>query len=224
MSKDLTAPERLRLLLPWLSGRFDRHQFGGKNLESVGVHTDHAAIRHAIADFVASFDGSSEAAHIKAEPWDTLDDKAIDGLEHELNLLLRQGFGDFGTPTANDVTLPLTKLRFAVQSAKRETPKKELTKKGNYRVVGGKSALDEYRRPGAYQLFVEGPTRQLVPFLLAQLLTAPDMVILKRCERVGCSHLVTESRKRGGVQRFCSAACGAWTRELEKEQQPRRKR
>lgn len=237
----MTAPARLDLLLPWLNGTFDEHYFEGRNPEPVAVRTDFPAIRRALADFVQSFDGSAGAAHVVAEPDDAvevLDDEAVGDLEARLNVLLEQGFTDepplassarrqvipgtsfeFVAQNVHDLALPLASLRFAVRGAGRQKP----AKRGSI-IDGGVTALRNYRAPGAYVLRVQGPTMELVPFLLGQLLTAPDMVAVKRCRRPGCSHFIgTATAAVGAPKQFCSAACREWNRELEQQRKPRRK-
>lgn len=217
--KPLTAPGRLRLLLRWLNGDFDEHYFEERNPEPVDLRTDFPAIRRALADFVRSFDGSASAAHVVAEPDDTveaLNEDAIGDLDARLHILLDQGFGE--NPFDAAMEFPASSLRFAVRSAGRLKP----AKRGSI-IDGGVTALRNYRAPGAYVLRVQGPTMELVPFLLGHLLTAPDMVAVKRCERQGCSHFVTETGEPGPPQRFCSAACREWNRELKQRRKPRRK-
>ena len=64
---------------------------------------------------------------------------------------------------------------------------------------------------------VPRPVMDLVPFLVGVLLTAPNMVAVKRCERRGCSHFVTESGKKGAPRRFCSRVCRDIAAELQKK-------
>lgn len=218
----MTAPARLGLLLPWLNGAFDEHHFEGRNPEPVAVWTDYPAIRRVLAAFVKSFDGSAEAGHLEVvddptpayfrqqlkEPTDD----ELGELEAYLDILLEQGFA----ATAANLFLPATSLRFAVRSAGRQKP----AKRGSI-IAGGAAALRNYRAPGAYVLQMHGPTLELVPFLVAQLLTAPNMASVKRCERQGCAHFViTATAKRGRPQQFCSKSC----RELNAEQLEQRVR
>jgi hypothetical protein len=218
--KPLTAPARLRLLLPWLNGKLDQDVYRpGDRPEDVATWTDYPAVRHAIAEFVGSFDGSEGAAHVVAEPDDTveaLDDEAIGELEARLRILLEQGFGE--NPFDAEMAFPATSLRFAVRNAGRQKP----AKRGSV-IDGGVTALRNYRASGAYVLRVQGPTVELVPFLLGHLLTAPNMTSVKRCERQGCAHFVTETGEPGPPPRFCSAACREWNRELLEKRKTRRR-
>jgi hypothetical protein len=231
--KPLTAPARIGLLLPWLNGEMDEHFWGpnplygqpvygaGESPEDFATKTDYPAIRRALAAFVASFDGSLEAAHVVAEPDDAveaLDDDGLRDLETQLRILLEQGFGENRFDAV--MAFPATSLRFAVRNAGRQKPARRAG-----RISGGVTAVRNYRAPGAYVLRVQGPMQALVPFLLGHLLTAPNMASVKRCERRGCPHFViTATAKRGRPQRFCSAACREWNRELEQQQKQRRKR
>lgn len=224
--KPLTAPARLRLLLPWLNGKLDENVWGpnptyghpvygaGEGPEDFAVKPDYPAIRLALKDFVASFDGSASAAHVVAEPSDAVEaltDDDIGDLEAALNILLEQGFGE--NPFDADMAFPASLLRFAVRNTGRQKP----AKRGSV-IDGGVDALRAYRAPGAYVLRVQGPTMELVPFLLGHLLLAPSMVAVKRCEGLGCSHFVTETGEPGPPQRFCSTTCREWNRELEQQQ------
>jgi hypothetical protein len=221
LPKPLTAPARLALLLPWLNGDLDEHFYEGRNPEPVDVQTDFPAIRRALAAFLGSFDGSAEAAHVVAEPNDdvsALDDEAIGDLRAQLTVLIDQGFGE--NPFDAEIAFPASSLRFAVRNAGRQKP----AQRGSI-VAGGVTALRNYRAAGAYALRVQGPVLELVPFLLGHLLTAPNMASVKRCERQGCPHFViTATAKRGRPQRFCSAACREWNRELEQQRKSRRRK
>lgn len=230
----MTGPARLNLILEWLNGVFDEHHFDGRGPEPTAVWTDYAAVRRAVADFVRSFDGTAGAAHLevvadaapvpkrrsfiaseRAERQPT--DEELSELEVLLQIMLEQGFGD---PTLKDLSVAVPSLRFAVRGTGRRPP----ARRGSV-IDGGVATQRAYRAPGAYVLTVQGPTLELVPFLLMQLLTAPDMVSVKRCERQGCPHFViTAAAKRGRPQRFCSAACREWNRELTQRQKARRKR
>lgn len=212
----MTAPARLGLLLPWLNGEFDENHWEAGNPEPVAVWTDYTAIRRALKTFVRAFDGSADAAHVMAEPDDTvdaLDDDAIGDLAATLGIFLEQGFGD--NPHDQGLAIRARSLRFAVRSVGRPAP----SRRGSV-VSGGVAAQRQYRATGAYVLRAQGPLKELVPFLLMTLLTAPNMVAVKHCQRHGCSHFVTESGRRGAPQKFCSPACGAFDRETN----PRRKR
>ena len=238
MPKPMTAPARLNLLLPWLNGTFDEHVWGpnptyghpvygaGEGPEDFAVQTDYSAIRRAVADFVQSFDGSAGAGYVLAEPDDevaALDDDALDNLEAALRILLKQGFGE--NPFDAEMEFPASSLRFAVRNAGRQKPAKRSVKRGGKLggIDGGVTALRNYRAPGAYALRVKGPTPELVPFLLGHLLTAPDMVSVKRCERQGCTRFViTATAKRGRPQRFCGEGCRGLNRELEQQRKRRR--
>jgi hypothetical protein len=218
----LTAPDRLALLVPWLNGAYDEHVLRISNRpEDTETFTDPLLVRRALAAFIGSFDGSEGAAHVVAEPDDTveaLDDEAIGDLEARLRILLEQGFGE--NPFDADLAFPASSLRFAVRNAGRQKP----AKRGSV-VAGGVTALRNYQAPGAYVLRVQGPTLELVPFLLGHLLTAPGMASVKRCGRRGCRHFViTATAKRGRPQRFCSAACREWNRELEQQRKTQRRK
>jgi hypothetical protein len=249
LPKPTTAPARLDLLLPWLNGAFDEHHFEGRNPEPVAVRTDYLAIRRVLADFLATFDGSADAGHIEVvndpEPagvdaFAPPTDDDLDDLEARLHILVEQGFdgpgggatvkfkgGEF-TALPAPLFLSATSLRFAVRNAGRQKPAKRgrIDAGGGRRiVVGGVTALRNYRAAGAYVLQVMGPMLELVPFLVAHLLTAANMAGVKRCERQGCAHLViTATAKRGRPQQFCSAACREWNRELEQQRKTRSRR
>jgi hypothetical protein len=240
-------------LLPWLNGAFDEHIWGpnplygqphpygaGEGPEDFATRTDYPAIRRVLADFLATFDGSADAGHVEVvddpEPAGVdastpPSDEDLDDLEVRLRVLIEQGFdgpaggatvrfkgGEFTTQPA-PVFLPATSLRFAVRNVGRQKP----AKRGSV-VAGGVTALRSYRAAGAYVLQVMGPTLELVPYLVAHLLTAPNMASVKRCERRGCVHFViTATARRGRPQRFCSAACREWNRELEHQRKTRRR-
>ena len=215
--KTITAPDRLGLLLPWLNGRYEEPHFAGTNPVPVAVWTDYPAVRRALGAFVRSFDGSADAAFVVAEPTDdvaALTDNAIGDLEALLRILLEQGFGDNA-----DLSFPVASLRFALRGANRRKP----GRRGSI-VDGGVTAVRRYQASGAYVLRVQGPLTELVPFLLAQLLTAPNMVTVNRCERRDCQHyLITATGRRGRPQRFCGAWCREWTREQQKTKRTRRR-
>lgn len=196
----VTASDKLNLLLPWLNGALD---------------TDYAAVRRAIAAFVRSFDGSAEAghlevvtdprpAHLKKTTGPT--DDELDDLGATLQILLAQGFGD---QTLADLAFPGASLRFAVRSSSRVKPKWHINRgTGKKVVMGGAKALRDYHAAGAYVLQVHGPMTELVPFLIAHLLTQPGMVAVRRCPAPGCQHfLVTAAAARGRPQIFCSGSC-----------------
>jgi len=252
LAKTLTAPGRLKLLLPWLNGDLDEHFYEGRNPEPVAMRTDYAAVRRALQEFVESFDGSADAAHVRVgrvEPsaaelafrrhaaadlgsladqmiWELPDepvaetDDDLSNLGAHLRMLLAQGFGDANEGDLSNLSSPLTSLRFAVRSAGRQKPAKRGTVTG-----GGVTALRKYRAAGAYVLQVMGPTLELVPYLVAHLLTAPNMASVKRCERQGCPHFVIAATgKQGRPSKFCSKTCGQWNREqLERQRKLRRK-
>lgn len=237
MPKLKSAPDRLALLLPWLNGAFEEQFFRGRSSEPVAVKTDYAAIRHAIGDFVASFDGSADAGHVVAQPDETaaaMDEDAIENLEADLAMLLGQGLNPSDAPpdippdmkqwveplTQLDISMSFEKLRLSIRSARRRKP----SKRGSV-TAGGVTALRNYGASGAYVLRAQGPLADVVPFLLAHLLTAPGMVAVIQCERPGCTHFVIAATgKRGRPQRFCSAACREWNRELEQRRKQRRRK
>jgi len=144
-------------------------------------------------------------------------------LEAGLRFLLNQGFGDFDAESE----FPASSLRFAVRSAGRQNPKLgkfDVTKGGSPLRRGLVKRLRDYRAPGAYVLRVKGATIELVPFLLGHLLTAPDMVSVKRCKRVGCPHFIgTATAAVGAPKQFCSGACRELNKQLE-QRNPRRVR
>ena len=230
MPKPLTGPARLQLLLPWLNGAYDEHVYGpGDGPEDFATRTDYAGIRNVLDAFVQAFDGCAEAAHVVAEPDGaaaTLDDEAIGDLEVLLRLLLEQGFGN-PTLQGDMMSVPIGALRIMLRGTGRQSPKLgkfDVTEGGSPLRRGLVKRLRDYRAPGAYVLGVRGPMRDLMPFLLAHLLTAPSMASVKRCERQGCAHFViTATAKPGRPQRFCSAACREWSKEL-KQQKTRRMR
>jgi hypothetical protein len=222
----LTAPARLRLLLDWLNGRFDEHHFVGHNPEPVAVWTDYPAIRRALAAFVGSFDGTAGTGYVVAKPDDNvsaLDDEAIGELGAMLNILLEQGFGE---PSLQDFDMPLRSLRMQVRGVGRQKPKIDrfdVTENGSPMRKGFAKKLRAFHEPGAYVLHVRGPISDLVPFLLAHLLTAPNMVAVNQCQRPGCSGLVVQTGQQGPPQKFCSELCRGWNRAIE-QQQKRRER
>jgi hypothetical protein len=220
----LTAPARLTLLLPWLNGDLDD-----------GRSSDFLAIRHAIAEFLRSFDGSAAAGHLEViddpapphvrrlsgqggEPTD----EELDDLGARLRILLAQGFGDGllgDVSAASGTSIDMPDLRISVRNTGRRKP----AKRGSI-IVGGVTAQRDYRRPGAYVLQVRGPLIQLVPFLAAHLLSAPDMLAVKRCERSGCEHFVVEATAaRGRPRQFCSKSCRERNAEQRELQRKRRR-
>lgn len=221
MPKATTAPARLQRLLPWLNGDLDTDVSGPRGRPEDGyTHTDYAEVRNAIGDFVRSFDGSAGAGHLEVSEHKSrkpLTDEELSGLDTALRIMLEQGFGD---PTLADLSFPASSLRFAVRSAGRRKPGWRDSRKGTHVVEGGAEALRDYRAAGAYVLQVQGPTVDLVPFLVAHLLTQPEMVAVRRCERSGCERfLITATAARGRPQTFCSASCRV--RNAEQLQQRR---
>jgi hypothetical protein len=236
----LSGLDRLNLLIPWLNGAFDEDRFAGRG-------TDYAAIRHAIAEFARSFDGSAAALHFEvvedpapehirrlsgrqqAEP----SNEEIDVLGEVLRILLTKGFGDGLMGDLKDSFLPLTGLGIAVRHAGRREPYRRRTTriivggseiKRVHPVVGGAVAQRAYRAAGAYVKQVYGPKTVLVPFLLAELLTAPDMVAVKRCQTQGCRHfVVADTATRGPRRKFCLTCRPLNAKQRERQLKRQRK-
>ena len=129
-----------------------------------------------------------------------------------LKVLLEQGFGD---PTLEDLAIPVASLRVAVRSAGRRPLQWRDTRSGGRVLEGGKLARDAYLAPGAYVLRVQGSPFELVPYLVAHLLTQPGMVAVKRCARrdqppwADCPRFFIDTPgRRGQPKRFCSRSCG----------------
>jgi hypothetical protein len=227
--KPLTAPGRLQLLLPWLNGNLDEDVYRpGDRPEDVATWTDFEAVRQGLDAFVKSFDGSAGAGFLVAEPDDAaaaLDDDAIGSLGALLTILLEQGFGE---PTLVDLAVPVASLRVAVRSAGRRKPEWRTSVNGRRVLAGGEKALRDYHAAGAYRLRVQGPTGELVPFLVAHLLTQTEMVAVRRCARrdqppaADCPHFfIVAPGARGQPKRFCSRSCGL--RYAEQSPQRRQK-
>lgn len=234
-TKLLTAPARLRFLLPWLNGAFDQYVYApGDRPEDFATRTDYKEIRHALDDFVRSFDGSAGAGYLAAEPDDgveALTDDAIGDLEAILKILLEQGFGE-PSLQGDMCSLALTSVRVAVRSAGRTKPRWKTNVNGRLVLDGpagqGVKARRDWNAPGAYAMRVLGSTVDLVPFLMVHLLTQAEMVGVKRCERrdqppwADCPHVfIIDPAKRGRPQRFCAESCGRRYKEIVDEQSKR---
>jgi len=90
-----------------------------------------------------------------------------------------------------------------------------VNEKGNQVRDGGTRAKDMHEAPGAYVLQAMGKTADLLPFLVAHLLTQRDMVSIRRCKRRLCDgYVVIDLNKRGRRQEYCRPSCVA----LEKEE------
>ena len=170
-------------------------------------------------------------------------DEAAAELGSALRIMLEQGFGDeestlrvgltngvitveTGEPrrVLADLSFPAVSLRFAVRSAGRPKPVWRDSANGKRVLAGGDKALRDYRAAGAYVLKVRGATVELMTFLVAHLLTQPDMVAVRRCQRPGCSHfIIAATAARGRPQTFCSASCRVRSAE-QKPRRPRRKK
>jgi hypothetical protein len=215
----LTAPDRLKLLLPWLNGAYT-HTVPRKGLppEDAECWTDYAQVRQAVDEFLKSFDGSKNAAHLVAEPDDeALEPDALDDLAARLGLVLEQGFGE-PTLQSGMCLLPLTGITLAVAQAGRVKPGWRVTKGGNHVRTGregeGIQAKRAWLSAGAYRLRVQGSALALVPFLVAHLLTQAEMVRLARCKRRGdpnwldCPNFfVTDPTQRGRPREYCAPSC-----------------
>ena len=131
------------------------------------------------------------------------------------------GVEGFGIQRDDVAVVPTDGLRIAVRGSGRKKP----GRRGSV-IDGGAEAVRNYRAPGAYVVRVEGPTAVLAPYLLARLLTAPNMAgAVARCKRAGCAHfVVVATGKPGPPRQFCSAACREWARELDKARTQRRPR
>jgi hypothetical protein len=233
------APERLALLVPWLNGE----------LRSV------AAVHGRLTSFLESFDGTADAGYVRLysgeeEPWRpawidtdrtllhrqppvidepgwTQEDAAeceLDALRMSLLDLLRRGFPlEVGQeqPVGTWLT-DLPSLRFGIRSAERPVAKLTAVKA---------KVRAAYLAPGAYTLVVDGALRDLVPFLVAHLLTAPRMVALMRCPAPAprnwserCGRFFIRARRRGRPPDYCSTACRVRNYEHEKKQSSAKRR
>jgi hypothetical protein len=235
----VTAPGRLALLLPWLNGDYDQDVPSPTDRpEDVQTFTDYDQVRRDIAEFLRSFDGSAACGHIEVArdrapiPDFIRRDMPVEapGSNEELRevaaglrLLLDQSF----EPGPWDGKLPAGSLRFSIRSAGRQRPKGIPGVTGGRTPAGGANAVRDYRGSGAFVLQVDGRDVDLVPFLVAHLLTQPEMVSVRRCARSGCDrYLVTALAKKGRPRTFCSTGCGDMNRaeqKFQKEQKRRRR-
>lgn len=228
MRKPLTAPDRLDLLLDWLNG------------EPLSV----AAVRRQLDSFLESFDGSVSAGHLRVHAGtagqgiyeiEDVSSETLDAMRERLIDLLRRGFppnivvkhGKFVTDQQWGESFPniqpFPSLRFGVLRLPRPVLKLSRASSDERRT---------YRAPGAYTLLVEGELADLVPFLVAHLLTASGMAVVARCPAPApsnwderCRHFLV--RTTGGHPReFCSEACRvrSYAERVRKEQEATRTR
>ena len=207
-----SAPDRFRLLLPWLNGEAIRPS---------------AACR-AIRAFVATFDGSPRVGHLEVADLPSEGDVrdallrtagAAHGNRTELEVLqqlvlrmLASGFQKNEAWSDDYVSLD-----FGVRNARRRAPGK-LTRVG-------RRARAAYMAPGAFVLRIRAPLLDLVPFLVAHLLTAPDVLTIGRCAapapnnwKERCGHFLIKFG-RGHPRDFCSKACRTRNHEEQKHRQ-----
>ena len=229
LRKPLTPRQRLASLLTWLNGDLSP-----------------ADVRRQLKDFLDSFDGSVEAGHLRvhgATPGESYDEihaitsDALDALRERLVDLLRRGFTpDIADPRWGEVFPDVQSspsLRVGVLRLSPLSPGKLSH--------ASKSERRGYMAPGAYTLLVGGKLCDLVPFLVAHLLTAPGMAAVARCpapapRRPGrpsadshwdkrCGHFVIRTTGRGRPTEFCSAACRIRMHaERQEEEELRQKR
>jgi len=230
----MTALARLNEVLKWLNGDFDEFSFpdastaplakGGRiKLEPYRVFTNPGVIRSMLARFIASFDGSVDVGFVSAadDEGPPLDDDALGDLRSRLHILLQCGFDGPKDAFADGFDgWPAPTLRFMVRSAGRKRPGWRLSKQGNHVRVGGRQAKDAHQARGAYVLHAMGSTADLMPFLLAHLLTQRDMVAVRRCKRRLCDRFVViDVNKRGRRREYCRPSCI----DLDKEEEAYRK-
>lgn len=226
MPTPITAPGRLALLLPWLNGEFEEHVWGpnplyrqprygaGEAPEDLAIKTDFPAIRRDLKDFIRSFDGTAGAGFVitaaeDVAAVDALDDEVIGDLGVLLNIMLQQGFGE---PSLQEphMAAPVSSLRLRICGMGRQRPRGI--------AQGTIQARRRYREAGAYALRISGGIMDLVPALLGLLLTAADMVVVKKCRRPRCERYIVETAARGARRQFCSGSC----RELDKEMEQKK--
>jgi hypothetical protein len=159
--RTLESIDRLQALLEWVNGR----------------PMDLDEVRQRLRGFIASFDGGPASGYVAVDQ-DTDDvlalrrvvdaESAGEGLRMELAGLLESGFQDA------DIFSSRLTLHISVQR--------------KYRGSSGKlsQATAEERRAfeaaGAYVLVVWGSLLDLIPFLVAHLLTMPGGAYVRRCQ------------------------------------------
>jgi hypothetical protein len=157
--------------------------------------------------------------------------------------ILRRGFPDEqGYPKPSSWQANFDTLWFGARSAHRHQPRKlhphisileqtsmsKAQKQAERRyVAASKRERQSVLSPGAYVLVVNGALRDLVPYLLLQLLTAPGMALVTRCPAPAphnwdqrCGRFLVGTTERGRPRVFCSGACRVRTfaKELPEKQ------
>jgi hypothetical protein len=193
--KPLTAPARLALLLPWLNG------------DGLGV----VEIRRQLEDFLEAFNMSEGVGHLRTQVGQnelrSISAPELDKLRQSLFDLLRRGF--LPTPDEHRASgewwpwlQPFPSLQFGAIHRSRQSPGK-LSR-------ATKSERRAYAAPGAYTQLVVGKLRDLVPFLVLHLLTAPGMAVIARCpapapnDRTSRCGRFLVTAGRGRPRKFCS--------------------
>lgn len=196
------AVSYLRRLTPWLNG----DDTSGRATELV-------------LRFIAAFDGTENAAHVAVWPHERSSRRgrwarsATNVAEMELVRarvvdLLRRAFPPepgYAVPAGPHV-MDLPSLQFGARSARRSL-------KALRDAKSERRAKAIYMAPGAFSLLVDGELRDLLPFLVAHLLTAPGMAVLARCRALGayqpsvrCGNLIVTAG-RGRPRLTCSDPC-----------------
>jgi hypothetical protein len=205
-------------LLPWLNGD------GLSDRE----------VRRRLAVFLRSFDGSAAAGHLRVyaeaghvelrggprppaawaehsrhllgyEAVPRADGRALERVRDRTLALVRRGFRlEDGQPASPGPRVDnLTSLRVGLRRVAPEAQRLSRAARQRYRA-----------EPGAYETWVDGELRDLVPYLVARVLTLPGAAALGRCpapergQRDGkcCGRLFVMPRT-GRPRKFCSGAC-----------------
>jgi hypothetical protein len=239
----MTALTRLTELLKWPNGDFDEWTFTRRSpsvddsrsvkkkrltpQEPDALSINRVAIRKLLDAFVRSFDGSPDAGFVVAEADDRagqIGDDELDALGVLLHTIVMCGLDPTLQGRIGLDGFPTPSLRFTVLGAGRQESKWRPTKNGNLMRVGGAAAKSAYRAPGAYVLKAMGTTADLVPFLVAHLLTQRDMVAIRRCKRRLCDRFVVINQtKRGHRPEYCEPLCSD-LEDKEKQLQQRAKK
>jgi len=170
--------DRLGALLPWING------------DDVPVRV----VTRTLRAFIESFDGGESAGHVvvarggrnpsipagvvsetrprHVKEWLRVNDEdALDQMRAVLHEMLTAGLADHNDKWA---FLP-TSLEIGVLNARRARPTKTMAR------AERKTARRVFNTSGAYALVVDGSPEDLVPFLVAHLLTMPGAARVIRC-------------------------------------------